>query len=703
MADADKTDARVRVFARLRPAKQGEEVGHFLQVDKRAVVVQSDCHSLREEGLLEAKRFTYDGVFPASTTQQEVFDEIGAPVLQECLRGYNGTILAYGQTGSGKTYSLLDESGLLPRLVQSLFETISNDARSVYEVDVSAVQIYHDQVDDLMAEAEIQTDPREPIQKLRCKSSHDLLTAFSKARQNLIYAETRMNKASSRSHSIFHLRVLCHRCGERPTMSSLRIVDLAGSERVKKSQVEGRRFRETTSINKSLLALGNVVNALAFKKPHVPFRDSKLTTLLSDAFGGNCKTALLVCISPSISSASETISSLEFATRAMDVEVHASVNRLPGSSSVDEQTSQMSLFADQAKVWQQQALDAEGRAKVAQQSAEKAHETAAEAKSRISQLEVELAHWKDRSLVAEAARSSCAEHLTTLESQFARERRLAFDSLERERRHSGKLQESMKTLEMQLTQKGEALQDAETQVQDLQKYIQQLEMQVTAQEMEKKEVEEEIRCKRQAMEAEEIKQQITLQTVSAKEAALDELLEATRRKEAELLEREAALEEGFASEKQRLLEDCRQQIHDQQSELLTQVKARENRVSAQMSKCQRKSEVELERRLALISAQERSAQEALQHRQQIQQQAEEIQHLQQRLERAESEPKLKDLSDTKWRRQVRRVRSCVGERTMRTVSRSASLTLLGQLTPSTCSSTPAGAARTKQKAEDPLR
>eukprot|EP00434_Breviolum_minutum_P000676 symbB.v1.2.000592.t1/scaffold26.1/size418576/7 len=187
------------------------------------------------------------------------------------------------------------------------------------------------------------------------------------------------------------------------------------------------------------------------------------------------------------------------------------------------------------------------------------------------------------------------------------------------------------------------------------------------------------------------------------QAALDELLEATRRKEAELLEREAALEEGFASEKQKLLEDCRQQIHDQQSELLTQVKARENRVSAQMSKCQRKSEVELERRLALISAQERSAQEALQHRQQIQQQAEEIQHLQQRLERAESEPKLKDFSDTKWRSQVRRVRSCVGERTMRTVSRSASLTLLGQLTPSTCSSTPAGAARTKQKAEDPLR
>merc|ERR1719181_2417554 len=106
----------------------------------------------------------------------------------------------------------------------------------------------------------------------------------------------------------------------------LSIVDLAGSERVKRSGVEGAQFREATAINKSLLAFGNVVSALAAKRTHVPFRDSKLTRILDGSIGGNCKTALLVCASPAVDSASETINSLEFASRAMRVEVNAKVN-----------------------------------------------------------------------------------------------------------------------------------------------------------------------------------------------------------------------------------------------------------------------------------------------------------------------------------------------------------------------------------------
>lgn len=328
-----------------------------------------------------------------------------------------------------------------------------------------------------------------------------------------------------------------------------------------------------------------------------------------------------------------------------------------------------------------------------QSSAEAERETL-EAHARVSQLEVELAHWKDRALLAEAAKSSCTEQVATLESQHSRERRLAFDSLERERRHSGKLQEKVKTLEKESLRKDEALDDAQHQLQELQNLVQQLEIKVTIHEAEKKEVEEEMRSKQEVMDAEEIKQQITMRAASAKEAAAKELLEATRRHEEELRQREAVLEEGFVAEKERLLEDCRQQMQEERSELLNRVKAREERVSAQISKCERKSEVELERRLALISAQEKSAQETLRQRQQIEQQAHEIQQLQQQLKSESGTHRLKDASDTKWRRQVRRVRSCVGERTIRGESRSASLTnltLLGQLTPSTCSSTPAAA------------
>eukprot|EP00435_Cladocopium_sp_Y103_P074707 s78_g50.t1 len=397
-----------------------------------------------------------------------------------------------------------------------------------------------------------------------------------------------------------------------------------------------------------------------------------------------------------------------------DAGLDASVNRLPANTSVVDE--QLSLFADQAASWRLDALEAQQRLGALEQSSAQAQRETLEAHARVSQLE-------DRALLAEAAKSSCAEHVATLESQHSRERRLAFDSLERERRHSGKLQEKVKTLEEEL---------------ELQKLVQQLEIKVTVHESEKKELEEEMRSKQEVMDAEEIKQQVTMRAASAKEAAAKELLEATRRHEEELQQREAVLEEillgergkqretygfgrpritpqeGFVAEKERLLEDCRQQMQEERSELLNRVKAREERVSAQISKCQRKSEVELEklgcldlRRLALISAQEKSAQETLRQRQQIQEQAEEIHQLQQQLRKSESEHRLKDASDTKWRRQaVGHVanQSCVGERTIRSGSRSASLTnltLLGQLTPSTCSSTPAGATRTKQKGQGP--
>merc|ERR1719361_2785238 len=110
------------------------------------------------------------------------------------------------------------------------------------------------------------------------------------------------------------------------TRARLSVVDLAGSERVKKSGVEGAQFKEAAAINKSLLALGNVVSALAAKKTHVPLRDSKLTRILDGSLGGNCRTVLLVCVSPAVEHTQETCSTLEFASRAMRVEVNAKVN-----------------------------------------------------------------------------------------------------------------------------------------------------------------------------------------------------------------------------------------------------------------------------------------------------------------------------------------------------------------------------------------
>lgn len=210
------------------------------------------------------------------------------------------------------------------------------------------MQIYNEQIDDLLHKdhcsggghsLNVQGIGEVPgLTWLKCKRPDELLEAFARARGNVVYAETKMNKASSRSHAVFQIRILKrqrtvgaksssgHPQKVECTFAKLNIVDLAGSERVKKSGVEGLHLKEASAINKSLLAFGNVVSALAAKRPHIPFRDSKLTRVLDGSIGGNCKTSLLVCISPASDNVCETLNALDFASRAMRVEVDAKVN-----------------------------------------------------------------------------------------------------------------------------------------------------------------------------------------------------------------------------------------------------------------------------------------------------------------------------------------------------------------------------------------
>lgn len=364
-------ECRVRVFARVRPPGPNElfqsvDVDHkSCSVRVRGAAAEPDGTSPQRGGTLlapcaaeggsaEARHFTFDAVFDGGATQQDLFAKVGAPILQGCLNGLNGTIFAYGQTGSGKTYSLLhrgqrtEDAGLLPRVVAGLFAHIARDDEHVYDVQAAAVQLYNEQVDDLLRpEHELSGtcghsashggSHLHPLSWEPCRTPERLLHAFERARSNLVYAETKMNKVSSRSHAIFQIRIeKRQKAVESPTGSDyqmmecvraqLNVVDLAGSERVKKSGAEGAQLKEAMAINKSLLAFGNVVSALAAKRPHIPYRDSKLTKLLETSIGGNCRTALLVCAGPAAENAGETLGSLEFASRAMRVEVDAKVN-----------------------------------------------------------------------------------------------------------------------------------------------------------------------------------------------------------------------------------------------------------------------------------------------------------------------------------------------------------------------------------------
>lgn len=378
---------RVNVFSRVRPGvarEDGDQHCVTMIPDDRKCVVRLHDGDAVERVLAGGsvsvktveKEYTFDGVFDGECTQREVYEEVGKPVLKDVLQGYNGSILAYGQTGAGKTHSLLNpgmgidgkpdpkQAGLLPRLVAALFVHIGADLRNVYTVEASMLQIYNENIDCLLGEdrekaAGLQVSGKSEIRGLTwapCATPHDLLRCFTRGRANLVYAETKMNKTSSRSHAVFQIKV-----AKRPratdkasgvkgaaavemkaTFGKLTVVDLAGSERVKKSGVSGVQLKEASNINSSLLAFGNIVQALAEKKKFVPYRDSKLTRILEDSVGGNCKTSLLVCCSPSSESSDETVSTLEFASRAARIETTATINE--GVVTVDA----ASLIADLA-------------------------------------------------------------------------------------------------------------------------------------------------------------------------------------------------------------------------------------------------------------------------------------------------------------------------------------------------------------------
>lgn len=427
---------RVQVFARVRPL--GENEGGFApavtRLQERSLSVRNDFEASErilagqaEPATAEPREYTFDGVFSESAAQRDVFTQVGLPVLRESMRGINGTILAYGQTGSGKTHSLLhqsvktEEAGLLPRLVASLFLMASQDGACVYDIEAAAVQIYNEQVDDLLhpdhqggmgSNLTVRDGGIVPgLTWLQCTKPDDMLDAFTRARANVVYAETKMNKASSRSHAVFQLRITkrdrafeAATSGQKVecTIARLNVVDLAGSERVKKSGAEGDRFKEATNINKSLLAFGNVVSALAAKKVHVPLRDSKLTRILDGSIGGNCRTALLVCASPAIENVPETLNTFDFASRAMRVEVDAKVNtaivEVSAKALLADLGSEAHKVAQKAQV---EKKELEALKKQSQQAQEKAREEAEKREKVLKEAEGQVQKYQQAAEEAE--------------------------------------------------------------------------------------------------------------------------------------------------------------------------------------------------------------------------------------------------------------------------------------------------------------
>lgn len=333
----------IKVIARFRPHNKDE----LALGDSESIVEFLSDDSCNIETRDFNGSFTFDRVFDMNCHQEDVFNYSFKQNVDDLMKGYNGTVFAYGQTGSGKSYTMMgpnnniddpDSRGMIPRIVDRIFEMILNSSADIeYTVKVSYMEIYMERIRDLLKPA----NDNLPIHEEKARgvyvkglteeyvsSSDEVYEVMRQGARVRAVASTNMNQESSRSHSIFVITV-----AQKNTVSGtqkvgqLSLVDLAGSEKVGKTGASGQTLEEAKKINKSLSALGMVINSLTDgKSTHIPYRDSKLTRILQESLGGNSRTSLIVNCSPSSFNDSETLSTLRFGVRAKTIKNKAKIN-----------------------------------------------------------------------------------------------------------------------------------------------------------------------------------------------------------------------------------------------------------------------------------------------------------------------------------------------------------------------------------------
>ncbi|XP_041670637.1 kinesin-1 heavy chain-like [Cheilinus undulatus] len=331
---ADPAETCIKVVCRFRPLNSSE----VARGDKYIPKFQGeDCVAIA------GKPYYFDRVFQSNTTQEQFYNAVAQKIVKDVLEGYNGTIFAYGQTSSGKTHTMEgklhdpDMMGITPRIVQDIFNHIySMDENLEFHIKVSYFEVYLDKIKDLLDVTKTNLSVHEDknrvpyvkgcTERFVC-SPTEVMDTIDEGKNNRSVAVTNMNEHSSRSHSIFLINIKQENSQtEQKLTGKLYLVDLAGSEKVGKTGAEGTVLDEAKMINKSLSALGNVISALAEGSSYVPYRDSKMTRILQDSLGGNCRTTMVICCSPSSFNDAETRSTLLFGQRAKTIKNNVSLN-----------------------------------------------------------------------------------------------------------------------------------------------------------------------------------------------------------------------------------------------------------------------------------------------------------------------------------------------------------------------------------------
>ncbi|XP_060184527.1 kinesin-like protein KIN-UC isoform X1 [Lycium barbarum] len=349
----DPEPGRVRVAIRVRP-RNAQELSDADYAD--CVEVQPELKKLKlRKNNWNSEFYKFDEIFAESASQKRIYETVAKPVVESVLNGYNGTVMAYGQTGTGKTYTLgrlgkddVSERGIM---VRALEDIIVNTTPTSDSVEMSFLQLYMESIQDLLAPEKINIPIVEDAKTgevsvpgatvVKIQDLDHFLQLLQIGEANRLAANTKLNTESSRSHAILMVNIRKSVKNDEKTgsafqekdsktdkhgnqipivrKSKLLIVDLAGSERIDKSGSEGRLLEEAKFINLSLTSLGKCINALAENSPHIPTRDSKLTRLLRDSFGGSARTSLIITIGPSSRHYPETTSTIMFGQRAMKI------------------------------------------------------------------------------------------------------------------------------------------------------------------------------------------------------------------------------------------------------------------------------------------------------------------------------------------------------------------------------------------------
>ncbi|XP_008320635.1 kinesin-like protein KIF11 [Cynoglossus semilaevis] len=355
----DEKGRNIQVVVRCRP---------FNTVERKSSHGVVDCDHNRKEVLVRTgglndkasrKTYTFDMVFGPAAKQIEVYRSVVCPILDEVIMGYNCTVFAYGQTGTGKTFTMEGErspdeqftweedplAGIIPRTLHQIFEKLTENGTE-FSVKVSLLEIYNEELFDLLSPSEDVTerlqlfdDPRNKrggvvvkgLEEVTVHNKDEVYQILERGSAKRRTASTLMNSYSSRSHSVFsvtiHMKEMTLDGEELVKIGKLNLVDLAGSENIGRSGAVDKRAREAGNINQSLLTLGRVITALVEKRPHVPYRESKLTRILQDSLGGRTRTSIIATVSPSSSNVEETLSTLEYASRAKNIMNKPEVNQ----------------------------------------------------------------------------------------------------------------------------------------------------------------------------------------------------------------------------------------------------------------------------------------------------------------------------------------------------------------------------------------